>query len=496
MAYEAVTTGGYSVRRAAEEYQVPRSTLHDRVSGKVQFGAKSGPTRYLNDQEESELVNFLCCCTEIGYARTRLQVLALVQQVIKDKGLDVKVTSGWWDSFRRRHPEVKLQTAECVAYVRLVSSSPAILDRYYDLLWSTLEENDLTYKPCLIFNVDESGMPLDPAALKVVAPCGVRHSQVVCAGNKAQVTVVACCNAAGYTMPPMVIFDRKTLKPEMATGEVPGTMYGLSSSGWMDGDLFELWFTHHFLPYAPPTRPLLLLLDGHSSHYQPNVVKKAAEEQVILFCLPPHTTHLTQPLDKGPFGPLKMYWREECQNYLVLNPGKTITRFQFSQLFSKAWYRDMAMSNVIAGFRITGIFPFDHHALRPSEGKVKPKPKSLAEWTGLKYVPLFSPAPTKRQSQAVTPSFSETEMAQFEIRFEEGYDLDIDPRYTLWKRMYHPDNSFAASPVISLSTASSLNRQVSLSSPSPLCPLPGELNLSEELSDEESEEGNEVGFLS
>ena len=156
-------------------------------------------------------------------------------------------------------------------------------------------------------------MPLDPAALKVVAPCGVQHSQVVCAGNKAQVTVVAYCNAAGYTMPPMLIFDRKTLKPEMGTGEVPGTMYGLSSSGWVDGDLFELWFTHHFLPYAPPTRPLLLLLDGHSSHYLPNVVKKAAEEQVILFCLPPHTTHLTQPLDKGPFGPLKMYWQEECQ---------------------------------------------------------------------------------------------------------------------------------------------------------------------------------------
>ena len=149
------------------------------------------------------------------------------------------------------------------------------------------------------------------------------------------------------------------------------------------------------------------------------------------------------------------------------------------------------MSNVIAGFRITGIFSFDRHALRPSEGKVKPKPKSLAERTGLKYVPLFSPAPTKRQSQAVTPSFSETEMAQFEIRFEEGYDLDIDPRYTLWKKMYHPDNSL----VISLSTASSLNRQLSLSSPSPLCPLPGELNLSEELSDEETEEENEVGFL-
>ena len=46
-------------------------------------------------------------------------------------------------------------------------------------------------------------------------------------------------------------------------------------------------------------------MDGHSTHYQPSVIFKAAEEHVILFCLPPHTTHLTQPLDKGCFGPLK-----------------------------------------------------------------------------------------------------------------------------------------------------------------------------------------------
>ena len=70
------------MRRTAEEYQVPHSTLHDRISGEVQFGAKSGPARYLNDQEESELVNVLRCCSEIGYWKTWLQVLALVQQVV------------------------------------------------------------------------------------------------------------------------------------------------------------------------------------------------------------------------------------------------------------------------------------------------------------------------------------------------------------------------------------------------------------------------------
>ena len=91
----------------------------------------------------------------------------------------------------------------------------------------------------------------------------------------------------GYAIPPFVIYDCKTLKPELVAGEVPGTMYGLSSSGWIDAELFDLWFTHHFLAYAPPTCPLLLLLDGHSSHYDPSVICKAAEEQVIIFCLPP-----------------------------------------------------------------------------------------------------------------------------------------------------------------------------------------------------------------
>ena len=82
----------------------------------------------------------------------------------------------------------------------------------------------------------------------------------------------------------------------------------------------------------------------------PSVIESAAAEGVIIFCLPPHTTHLTQPLDKGCFGLLKSYWREECQTYLSKNMGKAITRFQFSQVFSKAWLSGMTMTNMIAGF--------------------------------------------------------------------------------------------------------------------------------------------------
>ena len=59
----------------------------------------------------------------------------------------------------------------------------------------------------------------------------------------------------------------------------------------MDGDLFVKWFHFHFLKHAPSERPILILLDGHSSHYNPKVIREAALAGVILFCLPPNITH-------------------------------------------------------------------------------------------------------------------------------------------------------------------------------------------------------------
>ncbi|CAI8040325.1 Tigger transposable element-derived protein 6 [Geodia barretti] len=234
-----------------------------------------------------------------------------------------------------------------------------MVNRYFDLLERTLEENELTDHPGQIFNMDESGMPLDPKAPKVVAERGSSVTTVG-SGNKSQVTIVGCCSATGLCMPPMVIWDRKTLAPELTIGEVPGTIYGLSGNGWMDMELFHMWFCNHFLRYAPSVRPLLLLMDGHSSHYCPDTIRLAARERVILFTLPPNTTHMLQPLDRGCFGPLKMAWREECHH--------------------RAWSRSMTMANVTAGFRVTGIYPLNRNVLSLDTSVAKLSQKQVSSY--------------------------------------------------------------------------------------------------------------------
>ena len=87
-----------------------------------------------------------------------------------------------------------------------------------------------------VFNLDESGMLLDPRLPKIIAVKGIKHPTSITTGDKTQITTLACCSAAGYVIPPLVVFDRKTLKPcrDDNWGSPWDNVYGLSSNGWMD----------------------------------------------------------------------------------------------------------------------------------------------------------------------------------------------------------------------------------------------------------------------
>ena len=257
---------GTSIRRAAEMHSIPRSTLHDHISGRVEQFRKPGPNPYLSAKEEEELAAFLVKCAKMGYPHTRQQVLSIVQRILDSKRIDVVVTHGWWERFRRRHSYITLRTAVPLSYVRAMAQDREAIDNYYDLLEDTLIQNELFDNPTQLFNCDETGMPLNPKPLKTVCAVGAKDPSYITGNARSQVTVLACSSAAGYALPPYVVFDRKTLNQELTRGEVPGTVYGLSSNGWMDTELFKEWFINHFMKYVPSSRPLLLLLDGHSSH--------------------------------------------------------------------------------------------------------------------------------------------------------------------------------------------------------------------------------------
>ena len=84
-AMEAVKNGEMGINRAAEEYNVPRTTLKDRLAGRVKHGSKSGPDPYLTSSEEDELVSFLINACKMGQGKTKREVIDVVRRTVKKK---------------------------------------------------------------------------------------------------------------------------------------------------------------------------------------------------------------------------------------------------------------------------------------------------------------------------------------------------------------------------------------------------------------------------
>ena len=243
--------------------------------------------------------------------------MGIAESVAVDKGVlkGEKISVGWWRRFLERQPNLTLRRGDSTAHVRMDAVNQETMDQYFSLLGEVFMEHSLVDKPSQIYNVDESGVPLDPKPPNIITKKGSKKVRYRVSGRKGQVTIVGCANAIGQAIPPMVIFDARNLNPAWTKGEFPGTKYGLSDKGWINTELFEAWLSELFLQFAVSARPLLLLLDGHSTHYQPQTVRLAKEHDVLLLCFPPHTTHESQPLDCGVFGPLKSQWSNVCHSF-------------------------------------------------------------------------------------------------------------------------------------------------------------------------------------
>ena len=130
-------------------------------------------------------------------------------------------------------------------------------------------------KPMQIYNVDETGVTIIQKPGKVVAKLDKKCVWAITSTEKGKThTEVECASASGFTLPPMIIYPRKHIAESLKKGGVPDTLYTCSVTGWINEELYSKWFDF-FLEKIPPTRPVLLIADGHTSHISIEVIEKA-----------------------------------------------------------------------------------------------------------------------------------------------------------------------------------------------------------------------------
>ncbi|CAF1556632.1 unnamed protein product [Didymodactylos carnosus] len=218
-------------------------------------------------------------------------------------------------------------------------------------------------KPSQIFNCDESGFAdkTDTSKVIVASPTKFPYKKQGGSGGRSYNSVLFCVSASGVILPPYIIYKAIKLYSNWCTKGPDGTGYNTSKNGWMEENIFFQWFKNMFIPLTATTpKPILLLLDGHTSHQSVRTVELAVEHNIILLLLPPHSTTILQPLDVTFFKPIKQKYREILNEYYSTSGYKNVSKPIFPSLTAKLFKSSAVRKvNVIKGFMNTGIYPLD-----------------------------------------------------------------------------------------------------------------------------------------
>lgn len=371
LAIEAVRNGS-SVNGASKNYGIPRKTLERKIKNNIFTIGRMGPDSMLGEANENKLVQHIIKAQKYGFPMTVPDVrklaynfaecLQINHKFNKEKG---DAGSDWFRSFLRRHPDLSIRKAEGVSLGRGEGMNRVDVGNYFKLLQETLEQNELFNKPGCIYNVDETGLQLNNRPGNVLAEKGAKDVVTVTSGEKGEtISCIACCNAEGFFLPPVCVFKGKNLKTEWTDSMPPGSHIVMSQkSAYVTATIFLDWFKNHFLPRKGEGRTLLIL-DGHASHCSSVELLETAEaNNVVLLCLPPHTTHYLQPLDRAFFKSLKTFYYQSCREWMQSHPGRKLGRLQFGELLMKSWGKSATAGNAMSGFRATGIFPWNPNSV-------------------------------------------------------------------------------------------------------------------------------------
>lgn len=235
--------------------------------------------------------------------------------------------------------------------------TPEIVTSYFSELKKVLERYNILNRPANIWNIYESGISLDNTLPKVVSRCG--HQPLgVASSRSSTTTLVAAVSALGQTLPPYIIYKGQRLRKELISNEIEGSKFNTSPNGWVTSKIFKDFLLNHFLVHVTE-RPLILLYDGHATYITTDIIDLAKNSDVHLFILPPHSSHLIQPLDVSIISPFKESMNCEMHKYLHKHPNNVITRQLLPSLISTAYKSSMTTQNIMSGFRKTGICPFN-----------------------------------------------------------------------------------------------------------------------------------------
>ena len=350
-----------SQRQAAMLYDAPRTTLRRRLRGTQPRSETASVNRKLSATEEQSLVQWILDLDRRGFPPHIIDVRRMADALLAARGQDPPpqpVGKNWVSRFIQSQPELQTKWTRKFNSQRAQCEDPAVIAAWFKLVAETRQTYGVLDQD--IYNFDETGFAMGVAATSKVVTSSDRVGRAVTIqpGNREWVTAIECINASGWCLPLFVILSGKAHQSSWYQGLPLNWTVAVSDNGWTTDQLGVEWVKHFNQHTAARTAGVyrLLVLDGHSSHATPEFDQYCADNKIITLCMPPHTSHLLQPLDVSCFSPLKRAYGREVEE-LARQGVYHVDKIDFLAAYTRIRPIVFTQQNIQAGFQATGLVP-------------------------------------------------------------------------------------------------------------------------------------------
>lgn len=300
---------GMSRRQAAKIFNIPRSTLLDKLDGKRPVDASPGPNPFLTKSEERTLESWAIDLHQRGFPLKTEDLKDMAQTLIQSSQRQTSFKNGrpgrsWMRNFLLRHPsvfEISTDMTPGPRRSRTVTTREEVRQwcQQHRRFMASKGLEDIFDHPDRMFNVDHGEFFFDSVSGQLLEQERFdrseekdkdksEHSDQLSSGTDC-ISMVATFTAAGGMAPLMIVRPEKDESLHKLESLPPGWISTQSRSGLLTSKIFLDYIVtfRKWLDQENITLPVLLLVDGRRSRLNVDVTRYCEEQGIILYCLFP-----------------------------------------------------------------------------------------------------------------------------------------------------------------------------------------------------------------
>jgi len=246
LAIQAYRTGQFkSLRHAAKTFNLPHSSLIYRYNGRAHRPAAPPNGRKLTLTEEETVVRYILDLDARGFPPLKAEVGDIADKILAERGAE-PVGKNWVQRFVAREERLKMAFNRAKDIQRIRQEDPEIIGAWFRLVEETIAKYGIHNKD--IHNFDETGFQMGViGSMKVITGSERRaRPELVQPGDREWVTVIQSICAAGYAIPPFIIYKgRVHISAWYEEADIPRDWkLSVSENGWTNNELGVAWLKH------------------------------------------------------------------------------------------------------------------------------------------------------------------------------------------------------------------------------------------------------------